>query len=110
MAKYEKRFRGDRTQVLDRLDQEFRKSIYTISQSEESQIGMSDVSCVLRVYEAYRLDGSRADITLAMMEQGDELYFSAIVTGGQRALSFLSPARAETALLEIIQNTIEQLS
>lgn len=110
MAKYEKRFYGDRAQVLECLDQELRKSIYTVSQSEESQIEMSGVSCVLRVYEAYRLDGSRADITLALMARGDELYFSSIVTGGQRMLSYLSPVRAERSLLEIIQNTIEQLS
>ena len=110
MAKFEKRFHGSRAQVLDRLDQEVRKSIYTISLAEESQIELSGVSCVLRMYEAYRFDGSRADMTFALMEDGDELYFSAIVTGGQRVRSLLSPARAETSLLEIIQNTIEQLS
>ena len=61
MPKYNRHFHGDPTQVLECLDQEIRKSTYTISLVEESQTELSGVSCVLRLYEAYRIDGSRAD-------------------------------------------------
>ena len=39
---------------------------------EESQTELSGVSCVLRLYEAYRIDGSRADMTIALMKEGEE--------------------------------------
>ena len=70
MPKYNRHFHGDPTQVLERLDQEIRKSTYTISLVEESQTELSGVSCVLRLYEAYRIDGSRADMTIALMTDG----------------------------------------
>ena len=50
MPKYNRHFHGDPTQVLERLDQEIRKSTYTISLVEESQTELSGVSCVLRLY------------------------------------------------------------
>ena len=52
MPKYNRHFHGDPIQVLERLDQEIRKSTYTISLVEESQTELSGVSCVLRLYEA----------------------------------------------------------
>ena len=79
MPKYNRHFHGDPIQVLERLDQEIRKSTYTISLVEESQTELSGVSCVLRLYEAYRIDGSRADMTIALMTDGHELCLSAVV-------------------------------
>ena len=110
MPKYNRHFHGDPTQVLECLDQEIRKSTYTISLVEESQTELSGVSCVLRLYEAYRIDGSRADMTIALMTYGHELCLSAVVNGGKRVRTFLSPARAESSLLEMVQNTIEHFS
>ena len=49
-------------------------------------------------------------MTIALMTDGHELCLSAVVNGGKRVRTFLSPARAESSLLEMVQNTIEHFS
>lgn len=110
MAKYEKRFRGDYFQVLERLDQAVMGGSASASLTDESQMDLSGVLCTVRVYERYSFTGgNRVSLTLTLLGDEDDLLVSAITAGGSQAMFLKLNTLGEEAFLDTIREALDQL-
>ena len=83
MAKYEKHFRGDFTQVLSQIDRAVMEGSSSASLEDSSDMYCGDARCAVRVYERYSWSGgNRVSLNLTLFGVGDELMLSAITAGG----------------------------
>ena len=117
MAKYEKHFRGDFTQVLSQIDRAVMEgsssaSLASSSASfeDESYIMFSGVRCCVRVYERYSwTGGNRVSMTVTLVGDGEELCLSAITAGGSQAMLFKMNTMGEEAFLDTLRELAERL-
>lgn len=84
MAKYERRLTGDFDTVLSRLDSGILKSSMSASYEDGSDYTVGEMRCAVRVYERFSYAGSnRVSPNLTLVDRGEELFLSAITSGGQ---------------------------
>lgn len=89
MAKYEKHFRGDFTQVLSQIDRAVMEGSSSASLEDSSDMYCGDARCAVRVYERYSWSGgNRVSLSVTLFGVGDELMLSAITAGGSQAMFF----------------------
>ena len=101
MAKYERHFRGNFDEVLRRLD----KGIL-----EGSASASFEDRCAVRVYERYSVvGGNRVSLNLTLAGEGEDLFLSAITSGGSQAMLFKINTWGEEAFLDQVQALAEGL-
>ena len=105
MAKYERAFSGDFDSALSRLEQ----AVLNGSASASYEDG-SDYRCAVRVYERYSwTGGNRVSMNMTLVGRGQDLFLTAITSGGSQAMFFKVNTWGEEAFLDTIQAVADSL-
>lgn len=87
MAKYEQRLKGDFNQLLERLHNDITNGSVSASYEDGSDVSIGDMKVGVRVYERYSMaGGNRVSLNITLVGNKDELFVSAITSGGSQAL------------------------
>lgn len=109
MAKYEATLAGDFETVLERLNEGIMRGSLSASYEDGSDIATQGIRCAVRVYERYSILGSnRVSLNLTLVGNGEELFLSAITSGGSQAVIFKINTFGEEAFLDTIVEIVEQ--
>ena len=110
MAKYERAFSGDFDSALSRLEQAVLNGSASASYEDGSDYRSGDFRCAVRVYERYSWSGgNRVSMSMTLAGRGDELFLSAITSGGSQAMFFKVNTWGEEAFLDTIQAVADSL-
>ena len=108
MAKYEKRLRGNFDELLDWLHESITKSSISASYEDGSDITIEQVKLATRVYERYSMiGGNRVSLNITLLGNEQELFISAITSGGSKAIFFKINTFGEDAFLELLIKAVE---
>ena len=89
MAKLEGFLRGELAEILSTIDQGLLEGSTSASYEDGSDFSLGDVACVVRVYERYSLvGGNRVSLNITLFGRADCWQFSAVTSGGSRAVFF----------------------
>lgn len=110
MAKYERYLHGDFDEVLSRLDNGILEGSISASYEDGSDYAADGVRCAVRVYERYSYaGGNRVSLNLTLIGSGEELFLSAITSGGSQAVFFKINTWGEEAFLDKLVEIAEQI-
>ena len=110
MAKCETRLTGDFYTFVTEMDREILNGSISASLEDSSDVSVQDVRCAVRVYERYSyMGGNRVSLNVTVLGKGNELFVSAISSGGSQALFFKINTWGEEAFLNTIRDLIEEL-
>ena len=109
MSKYEKRFTGNFNDVLQRIDSGIVNGSFSASYEDGSNYAFGEIKCAVRVYERYSMIGSnRVSMNITLIANGNELFITAITSGGSQAVFFKINTFGEDAFLDKIIKIIEE--
>lgn len=113
MAKYEKRLRGNFNEFLNWVHDDIMNGSASISYEDGSDVIINDMKLAVRVYERYSMaGGNRVSINITLLGNGDDLFITAITSGGSQAVFFkLNTIGEETFLdhcIQSVENYIKQ--
>ena len=109
MAKYEKYFTGHFDTVLSQLHNTVMNGSMSASYEDGSSWANGEVRCAVRVYERYSMVGSsRVSMNLTLVGNGNNLFLSAITSGGSQAVLFKINTLGEEAFLKCIEEFMQQ--
>ena len=110
MAKFECTITGDFDAVLQRLHDGVLNGSASASFEDGSDYRSGDFRCAVRVYERYSWTGSsRVSLNLTLAGRGEDLFLSAIASGGSQAMFFKVNTFGEEAFLDTLKETLERL-
>ena len=110
MAKYERAFSGDFDSALSQLEQAVLNGSASASYEDGSDYRRGDFRCAVRVYERYSFGGgNRVSLAMTLAGDGDELFLSAITSGGSQAMFFKLNTWGEEAFLDTLRELAEKL-
>ena len=110
MAKLERRLRGNFNQVLSALDKGIMEGSMSASYEDGSDYTIGSVRCAVRVYERYSyLGGNRVSLNLTLIGEGENLFLSAITSGGSQAMFFKLNTLGEGAFLDKLRDVVDDL-
>ncbi len=108
VAKYECRISGDFHHVLQMLHDGLLRSSMSASYEDGSDMQAGDTRCSVRVYERYSMMGSnRVSLSMTLLGNGDDLFLSAITSGGSQAVFFKINTFGEEAFLDRLVELID---
>lgn len=111
MAKYECRLTGDFDRILSYLHDGILEGSASASYEDGSDYVAGEVRCAVRVYERFSYIGSnRVSLNLTLMGRGEELFLSAITSGGSQAMFVKINTWGEEAFLDKVMELISELS
>ena len=109
MAKYEKHLRGDFNELLSLLNTGIISGSVTAFIEGSSDYRLGDVRCAVRVYERYSaIGGSRVSLNITLVGSGDDLFVSAISSGGSQAMFFKINTLGEESFLQTATEIVER--
>lgn len=101
---------GDFDRVLTYLHDGILEGSASATYEDGSDYASSEVRCAVRVYERYSAFGSnRVSLNLTLMGRGEELFLSAITSGGSQAVLFKLNTVGEEAFLDKLMELAEAL-
>lgn len=110
MAKFEKSFQGDFDHALSLLHQAVMDGSTTASLEDQSDFRSGDARCAVRVYERYSsLGGNRVSLSVTLVGRGEELFLSAITSGGSQAMFFKVNTWGEESFLDALEEVVDRL-
>lgn len=108
MAKYEKRFKGDFDQVLNCIDDDILNSSFSAKFEDGSDISIEQLRVAVRVYERYSMmGGNRVSLNVTLVGSQNDLYITAITSGGSQAVLFKINTIGEETFLELLSDSVE---
>lgn len=108
MAKYESRIKGDFDALLAAIEDGILKGSFSASLEDGSQYENNGIRCAVRVYERYSMmGGNRVSMNITLLGKDDELFVSAITSGGSQAVFFKINTIGEQAFLDSIIGIVE---
>jgi len=109
MAKYECKLNGDFDTFLNRLDYEIKQGSISASFEDGSHFQVGNVRCAVRVYERYSVIGSnRVSMNITLFGNGNDLFLSAITSGGSQAMFFKINTWGEQSFLSTLTKFVEE--
>ncbi len=109
MAKYERYFQGDFDTVLERIHNGILSGSFSASYEDGSDFAGGGARCAVRVYERYSaMGGNRVSLNVMLTGVGEELFLSAITSGGSQAMFFKINIFGEEAFLDCLREIVEQ--
>ncbi|NLT57909.1 MAG: hypothetical protein GXX99_02980 [Clostridiales bacterium] len=109
MAKYERRLVGNFDAVLRLCETTVMQGSLTASYEGGSDVADGDLRVAVRVFERYSgFSGSRVSLNLTLVGGGEQLFLSAIASGGSRAVLFKLDTVGETNFLETLRAEVEK--
>ena len=110
MAKYERAFTGDFDSALARLESAVLSGSASASYEDGSDYRSGDFRCAVRVYERYSWSGgNRVSMSMTLAGRGQDLFLSAITSGGSQAMFFKVNTWGEEAFLDTLRDVLEHL-
>jgi hypothetical protein len=83
MSKFEKTVKGDIQEISGKLDEDILNSAFSMSLVDQSYDSYGGCSLIVKVYDKYYMrNSSRASLTLTLFSKGDDVFISAIGSGG----------------------------
>ena len=109
MAKFEKEFHGDFDDALHYFHEGILNASMSASYEDESYYQRAGVRCCVRVYERYSFGGgNRVSMTMTLAGDGEDLFLSAITSGGSQAMFFKINTWGEEAFLDTLRDLAER--
>lgn len=109
MAKLEKHLRGDFRGLLMSIEDGIRKGSISATLEDGSDYQAGDTQVAVRVFERYSWLGSnRVSLSVTLVGRGDELFLSAITSGGSQAVFFKINTWGEEAFLDALRGIVEE--
>lgn len=109
MAKYEKRLIGNFDSLLKRMHSDITNGSISVSYEDGSDVVMGDVKTSVRVYERYSaIGGNRVSMNVTIVGNGEDLFITAITSGGSQAVFFKINTIGENAFLTLCQDSVEK--
>ena len=111
MAKLEKHLRGDFRGLLMSIEDGIRKGSVSATLEDGSDYQTGDTQVAVRVFERYSWMGSnRVSLSVTLAGRGDELFLSAITSGGSQAVFFKVNTLGAESFLDTIRDTVERFA
>ena len=108
MAKYEKHLTGDFDALLQLVSDEVLHGSVSASYEDGSDWESDGIRCAVRVFERYSMwGGNRVSLNVTLVGKGNELFFSAITSGGSQAVFWKINTLGEESFLEGVVKTVE---
>lgn len=110
MAKYECRLQGSFDRLLSEIDNGIvRGSISASFEDGSNYSSQNGIRVAVRVYERYSMTGSnRVSMNVTLTDDGNELFVSAITSGGSQATFFKINTFGEEAFLDKVVEIVEK--
>lgn len=110
MAKYETTLTGNFDAVLKALDDGVMEASASASYEDGSDYRMGAVRCAVRVYERFSaMGGNRVSLAVTLVGNGQNLFLSAITSGGSQAMFFKINTWGEQSFLDTLVAAAERL-
>ena len=108
MAKYEKRLTGDFDALLSRIHDGILKGSMSATLEDSSRYQNGDFRCGVLVFERYSyFGGNRVSLNVTLVGHDDQLFLSAITSGGSQAVFFKINTLGEESFLECLIDIVE---
>ena len=108
MAMLERNLTGNFSQVLDRLHSGVLDSNISATYEDGSDFRIGNVYCAVRMYERYSWSGgNRLSMTLTLVGDGEDLFLSAITSGGSQGMFFKFNTWGEEFFLDTLRELAE---
>lgn len=108
MAKYERSFTGNFEEFLNQLHRDITQGSVSATYEDGSTINMGPIKMAVRVYERYSMiGGNRVSMNVSILGNQDNLFLSAITSGGSQAVFFKINTLGEHAFLEQCVQSVE---
>ena len=108
MAKLECTVRGTLSELIRVIHEKLLNGSATATYEDGSDYAAGDVRCAVRVYERYSFaGGNRVSLNLTLAGRGEELFLSAITSGGSQAVFFKVNTWGEEMFLESVRDILE---
>lgn len=111
MAQLRRQLRGDFQIILDELEDAILGGSASATLEASSDFNTAHCRCAVRVYERYSLIGSnRLSLSITLLQDGDEIFISAIAAGGSNAVLFKINTVGEDSFLAQIEQIVDRYS
>ncbi len=108
MAKYEQRLKGNFNELLNWIHRDITNGSASVSYEDGSDIDMADTRVAVRVYERYSMaGGNRVSMNVTITGTGEDLFVSAITSGGSQAVFFKINTIGEETFLQLCRDSVE---
>ena len=109
MAKFETTLHGDFDKALEYFHNGILDASMSASYEDESYVQRAGVRCCVRVYERYSFGGgNRVSMAMTLVGDGDDLFLSAITSGGSQAMFFKINTWGEEAFLDTLRELADR--
>ncbi|HPQ47488.1 MAG TPA: DUF6054 family protein [Clostridia bacterium] len=109
MAKYERRLKGDFHAFLRWLENDISGGSISVTYEDGSDLNLGDVRVAVRVYERYSaMGGNRVSMSVTVVGNGDDLFVTAITSGGSQAVFFKINTLGESSFLGLCEQSVER--
>ncbi|NLY44573.1 MAG: hypothetical protein GX053_01050 [Tissierella sp.] len=109
MAKYEKTFKGNFSQFKDYIQSSIMNGSASVSYEDGSDITMGDTKLSVQVYERYSMaGGNRVSLNITILGNEDDIFVSAITSGGSQAVFFKINTIGEETFLDLCVSAVEK--
>ena len=110
MAKIEVTLSGNFDRILKKIERGIQSGSMSASLEESSDIFDGTARCSVRVFERYSwTGGNRVSLTITLFENGEDIYLSAITSGGSQAVFFKINTLGEEAFLDELRELLEEI-
>ncbi|QSX06874.1 hypothetical protein JYG23_05350 [Sedimentibacter sp. zth1] len=108
MAKYERNLKGNFNELLSIIEEGILHGSISASYEDGSNFEKDGVSCAIRVYERYScFGGNRVSLNVTLVGKDEDLFISAITSGGSQAVLFKINTLGEESFLDKLKEIIE---
>jgi hypothetical protein len=108
VAIYEQQFGGNFDEILGLLEEGVMQGSISATLEGSSDYMTGSVRCAVRVFERYSMiGGNRVSLNITLIGQGDELFLSAIASGGSQAILFKINTFGEEAFLDRVRHIMQ---
>lgn len=108
MAKYVRKIIGDFNEVLSFCDDAIKNGSMSASYEDGSYYQSDIVKVSVNVYERYSMMGSnRVSLSLTLVGEGNNLFLTAITSGGSEAIFFKINTFGEDSFLDTLIEEVE---
>ena len=109
MAKFEYNIKGDFNALLTAIEKGILESSISASYEDGSNFQIEEVQCAVRVYERYSMIGkNRVSLNITLLGKGENLFLSAITSGGSQAVFFKINTFGENTFLDCLVEIVKE--
>jgi hypothetical protein len=108
MAKYERRFKGDFQELLNWVHRDITNGSSSVTYEDGSDFALPSSRVAVRVYERYSMaGGNRVSLNVTIVGAGNDLFISAITSGGSQAVFFKMNTIGEETFLDLCRDSVQ---